>query len=253
MLVLCHGLGEHSGRYAEFCDRLFASGIGSLRFDLRGHGLSGGARGHVDRFTDYLDDLECVWNHFAPRTPAVPWFLFGHSLGGVVVTEYLLVRAPARPPIKGLLLSSPGFIPSVPVPPWKLRLSNLLLRWLPRLRFSTGIRPEQLTSSDCARRAFRQDPYVFARVSLRWYAEFRSATIDCLERAHELALPLFACVGSKDAIVSPEGTRRLFESVASTDKTLAVYEGMLHEPLNEIDGERVASTMIEWIANHARP
>ena len=56
-MLLVHGLAEHSGRYERTGRLLAEAGIDVTAFDLRGHGGSGGRRGDVERWTDYLDDI----------------------------------------------------------------------------------------------------------------------------------------------------------------------------------------------------
>jgi alpha-beta hydrolase superfamily lysophospholipase len=80
-VVLCHGVAEHSGRYTRLVEHLIAAGVSTLRFDLRGHGASSGQRGHVDGFTDYLDDLDAALAQLDGHAAREPWLLFGHSMG----------------------------------------------------------------------------------------------------------------------------------------------------------------------------
>lgn len=245
-VVLCHGIGEHSGRYQRFIEQLAAHRIASVCFDLRGHGRSSGTRGHVDSFADYVADLACVIDHSTQQLPEPPRFLFGHSMGALVAVEYLLAHS-ERCNARGLLLSSPGLLSTHPVPRYKALISSALLPILPRFRFRTGIRPWHLSADPRAHIALLADPHTHGRVSLRWYAEYQQAAANCMARAHEIRLPTYVCVGEADPVVSPEGARRFVEAVSHDDKTLCVHAGLLHEPLNEATGERVGAAMVEWI------
>ncbi len=245
-LAPCHGIGEHCGRYARFIAHLLEAGISTLSLDLRGHGASDVRRGHVEAFSDYLDDLHSVLSHFAGVRRDEPGFLFGHSMGAVAVTNYLLRRVSSRP-IQGLVLSSPGFTPAVVVPRIKRRLASWLLPLAPRLRFTTGIRPDQLMSERDAHRAFAADPFTYSKVSLRWYAQYQQATQACFDRAAELALPLYVFVGAGDTVVAPSGARRFVDVVASSDNTLRVWDGLLHEPPNEREGDHVGCAIVDWL------
>jgi alpha-beta hydrolase superfamily lysophospholipase len=249
-LVVCHGIGEHSGRYARFVSRLSEAGISTLSFDLRGHGASAGRRGHVNVFADYLDDLHTALAYLADVAPDEPWFLFGHSMGAVVVTQYLL-RCVSPRPIQGLVLASPGFVPAVAVPRYRTLLGACLLPLAPGIRFTMGIRSDQLTSDPDAQRAFDRDPMTYSKVSVRWYTEYRLASQTCLARAAELALPLYVCVGAADSVVAPSGARRFVDSATSSDKTLRVWDGLLHEPLNERAGDDVGRAIVDWLLERA--
>lgn len=245
-VVLCHGVAEHSGRYARLVEHLIAADVSTLRIDLRGHGASSGQRGHVDRFTDYLDDLDAALAQLAKDPAREPWFLFGHSMGAVVVTQHLLGRVSPRP-IHGVILSSPGFVPAVPIPRYRQLLGACLLPFAPRLPFELGITAHQLTADPNAQRARDTDPLVFSKVSVRWYHEYRSAAEQCLARAAELRLPLYVCVGAADNVVAPSGARQFVDTASSCDKTLRVWDGLLHEPLNEHVGDAVTAEMVAWL------
>src|SRR5690606_39465992 len=86
-LILIHGAGEHSGRYAHIGETCMKENIGIIAPDLRGFGKSGGPRGHVNHFSDYIDDLEILINLFKKRYESAPLFIFGHSLGGLIRSE----------------------------------------------------------------------------------------------------------------------------------------------------------------------
>lgn len=100
-----HGLKDHGDRYAPFAEKLVHAGFGASTMDMRGHGRSGGQRVAVDRIDDYLDDLEAFVKLVKARDPGVPVFVFGHSLGGLIVALYATERAPS---IDGVVLSGPG-------------------------------------------------------------------------------------------------------------------------------------------------
>src|SRR5262245_5086694 len=85
-VAIIHGYGEHIGRYDQVGKALAARGLTVRGIDFRGHGQSSGARGHIQRFDEYLDDLAAL----AARCPERPLFLLAHSMGGLVAAEYLL-------------------------------------------------------------------------------------------------------------------------------------------------------------------
>ncbi|MGC4069726.1 MAG: alpha/beta hydrolase [Polyangiaceae bacterium] len=253
LLIVCHGICEHSGRYLGLLESLSERGIGSVRFDLRGHGRSTGSRGHIDRFDLYLEDLDsvvrwatsqCVCDH-----GALPTFLLGHSMGGVIVSRYL--QQFGSEGCRGLILSSPGFRASVEIPSYKRALLRLLLPWMPGLRLPTGIPVEGLTSDLGEQRRYREDTQIGSRVSLRWYVEFTREGARALERAPALTLPIYAFCGSEDKVVRPDAVRQFVESTLSSDKTFKIWDGLRHEPLNERLPERdaVTQSVAAWITS----
>ena len=86
VLVIAHGIGEHSGRYAHVADYFTKRNLAVWACDHRGHGKSGGKRGHVDNFDDYLADLGQMIRIAKDHSPGVKTFLLGLSLGGLIAT-----------------------------------------------------------------------------------------------------------------------------------------------------------------------
>jgi alpha-beta hydrolase superfamily lysophospholipase len=68
-----------------------------------------------------------------------------------------------------------------------------------------------------------------------------------MSRGHEIRGPLLMLLGSQDPVIDPKTSRTFFERVSSEDKTLLIYPGMLHEPLNEIGREQVIADVAHWI------
>ena len=102
-LLLVHGLGEHSGRWAEPMSHFVARGANVFTYDLRGHGRSGGDRIALDRFDQFYSDI----SELAKATAAVsgrPWVLYGHSLGGLQVAGYLIGDTAPQPNLSATFL-----------------------------------------------------------------------------------------------------------------------------------------------------
>src|SRR5438876_8745643 len=53
-VLVLHGWGDHAGRWRDVGERLRAAGYSSYLLELRGHGRSGGRRGHLSRFSQLL-------------------------------------------------------------------------------------------------------------------------------------------------------------------------------------------------------
>ena len=89
VIVIFHGIAEHGGRYAWLADRANARGIGVLTVDLRGHGRSPGERSYVERFDDYLLDVDALWARARELAQGMPLFLMGHSMGGAIALRWV--------------------------------------------------------------------------------------------------------------------------------------------------------------------
>ena len=246
LLVVVHGLGEHSARYGPLVRALRGHRISVASLDLRGHGRSEGKRGHVDRFDDYVADLGSLLDTVRAENSGCRTFVLGHSLGGVIAARYALDH-PGD--LSGLILSSPGFAARVRVPPYKAWFGRVCSWLVPRLTLRTGIEVEALTHDPEVRAAYRADPLIHGVASTRWYTEFLAAGRRCLAEAPRLELPLLAFHGDADSVVSSAGTELFVKRASSTDKTMTLFPGLYHETMNETESERasVLDHVVTWL------
>jgi alpha-beta hydrolase superfamily lysophospholipase len=252
IVVLCHGVCEHRGRYQRFIERCTTEKLAVISFDLQGHGTSSGKRGHVESFDAYLEDLHQVTQYRDRLSQQLGFrgksFLFGHSMGGVIVTRYLQEQG-GDAGYSGVLLSSAGFVPAVFIGAYKRLLGRFAQSLLPAFRVPTGIAAREITTDIEEQRAYATDPMVTSKVSLRWFREFERAGQVSLRRAAEMTLPLYAFCGSDDRVVSTAAIERFVEAVGATDKTFRCWPGLRHETLNEGPEARelVISALLDWL------
>lgn len=246
-VVLIHGYAEHAGRYGEVIAGFTGAGYECHTLDLRGHGRSEGVRGHVLRFEEYLEDLDLFLDSL-PGT-ALPRFLVGHSLGGLISLAYVLRRPDA---FGGLAVSSPFLLPAMPVPWLKETLATAVSHLAPTVLMDSGIDARWLSHDPAKVEAYVADPLVFKTANPRWFFEARKAQDEILARAGEIRLPALFLLGGADPIAQPERGRQVFERLGSADKRLRVYDGLFHEVLNEVERERVLRDLLDWLAEHVR-
>jgi alpha-beta hydrolase superfamily lysophospholipase len=245
VLVLVHGIGEHSGRYAHVADYLTRNSYALWASDLRGHGKSGGKRGHVDRFDDYLADISRLIRIAQEPAPASKTLLIGHSLGPLIALDYA-EKHPSE--LAGLILSAPAFREIVKVPVWKVLIARTLSPVVPTFTTRTGLDPNLLSHDKEVVRKYVEDPLVHGVATARWFTEYRQAQERVMRAADKLTLPCLIMQGGADGIVDPSMTTNFFKKVASHDKTLKVYEGFYHEILNEPGKESVLADMGGWLS-----
>lgn len=246
-VIVVHGYAEHRGRYAELTARLMAAGFECHLFDLRGHGGSGGALGHVERFDDYLDDLALVVQHV--RRDATPLFLVAHSLGGLIALTYVR-RANAR--VDALAVSSPYLRPAFRVSPLRKLMATIGTRVAPSTAVASGLDPQWLSHDERIVTAYATDPLVFRITTPRWFVETARAQQELLAGAAEIRLPLLMQFGGEDRIADHRRSAEVFERIGSADKTLIPYPGLRHEIFNELARDRVIDDLLAWLRLRAR-
>ncbi len=243
-IVLSHGLGEHSGRYEEIAAYLNDQGYSVYAMDHVGHGNSPGQRGHCDRFADFVGGIREIVDHLVVEAPDLPRILIGHSLGGLIVTHYLLDH---QEEVHGAILSGAAFQVAVEVPWWKESAGRLLSNILPSFSMSNEIDPGALSHDASIIEAYESDPLVHDQVSPRLYTEMTQAMEDALAGAEEIKLPLLILAGREDRIVAPEGSVLFHRDVASEDKELHIFDGMYHEIFNEVERAKVYAVVGAWL------
>jgi len=252
IMVVAHGLGEHSGRYGNLVDYFVPRGYGILALDHRGHGRSSGVRGHVDSFVDYREDLAAFVRQVLRETGREKVILVGHSLGGLIAAGYGL-RYPET--LLCLVLSSPALRTHKPPPRVKAGLGRVLAHVAPRLLMRNEIDPSHISRDAAVVKAYVADPLVHDRVSPRFFVEFLKETERVFQDAGRLSVPLLLLQAGEDFLVSPAASREFFERAGSREKELKVYPGHYHEIFNEPEKEQVFQDMLAWLnkAGVARP
>ena len=248
-MIIVHGLGEHSGRYGHLLDTMAGDRISFFSLDHQGHGQSGGTRGHVNDFSDYVVDIKQYLDDIvSPETAGLPLICLGHSMGGLIAGLFALTH---QPDISALILSAPAFIPGGKIPAIQAAAARIVSRVLPRLTQSNKLDADDLSHDPETVRAYQNDPLVHDRISTRWFVSFMATAEQCLSRAGEITLPLLVFHGTEDKMVSPDGSRKFFDQVKGADKTLKLFGGLYHETMNELpkDREIVLETVADWIRN----
>ena len=246
-VLVIHGFAEHSGRYENVAEALNQADYTVHGVDLRGHGSSEGVRGFIERFEDYLDDVETALTHLSEAHPDTRLYLLGHSMGGLIALGYA-----ARHPegLAGLLLSAPFFGISMPVPGWKKAAAGVLSRLMPKMTLPSGLEPKHLSHDPAVVAAYEKDPLVFTDANARWFTELSTAQEQAPRIARNMRLPLLVQSGGDDRLVDLKATRAVFSAYGGEDKALQVYEGFFHEVYNEVERVRPLNDLVEWLKVH---
>ncbi|MGB4337111.1 MAG: lysophospholipase [Bacillota bacterium] len=245
MVVICHGLGDHSGRYDHVGCFLAGRGHMTFAYDHRGQGKSGGVRGHIERFSDYYRDLNTVLAAIKWRQPQAPVFVVGHSMGGLIALGFAQRHPEA---LTGLVASSPCLALRMQVPPAKRILGRVAARVSPRLALDAGIAAEHLSHDPVVVATYKADPVREPKVTAGFFVEFSQAMEDVTGGAGVLTVPVLIMAAGDDRLCDTSTTVRFHQQVASADKTLMVWDGMYHEIFNEPDKGKVLEVMEQWMS-----
>ena len=243
VLILVHGLGEHTGRYEPVGRWLANRRYALAGFDMRGHGLSSGPRGHTPDYESLLNDVSTFVEQGRLRFPKSPLILYGHSLGGNVVLNFALRR---QADVRAVIAASPWIRVAFEPPRSKLVLAQVLDRVAPAFTQEWGLDTEDLSHDAQAVDAYDQDPLVHGRISARLFVAVSAAGRWALEHAGNFPLPLLLMHGSADQVTSPEATEE-FASRAGRQVTWRRWEGLFHELHNEVSRDEVLSFVVAWL------
>jgi acylglycerol lipase len=245
VLLIVHGLAEHSGRYGNVVNHFVPRGYAVYGLDHLGHGRSDGPRVYLERFQDLLDPLKVFLGRIRDWQPETPIFLVGHSLGGLISAAYLLDQ-PEEP--AGAVLSAPSVKMPGSISPLTLWAGKILSALLPRLGL-VRLEAEGVSRDPAVVRAYRNDPLVFTgKITARMGSELLKTMERVLVEARKINLPLLILQGAADRLVDPLGAQVFFDRVSSVDKTIKVYEGLYHEVFNEPEHDQVLGDVEKWLA-----
>ena len=242
------GFGEHGGRYAHVAAYLLRNSIAALALDCRGHGKSDGLRGHASSMEALVDDVEEFIKLARREYNDVPVFLFGHSMGGNIVLNYVL-RKPVSE-LQGFIASSPWLKLAFEPPGWKLKLGKVMAGIIPRLRQPNGLDSSALSKDKSIVEAYDNDPLVNNLISARLFKVVTEGAEFIQLNAPQIELPGLVYHGTQDRLIEYQATKDLATRVDSV--TWEAYEGVYHEPHNDLEHELVLDNLVKWITGRPK-
>lgn len=244
VILLVHGMGEHSDRYSGFfVDRFLEKNISVVAFDQFGHGRTEGKKGHTPGYDYNLDSIDFMLNKCKELFAGKPCFLYGHSMGGNLVATHILKR---KSEIAGALLSSPMLRLAFTPPSWKLKVGALLRNIYPSFTEATGLNVNDISRDAEEVRKYKEDILVHDKVTINYSIPFFEAGEWALQNAGKLDKKLFIFHGTGDKITDFKATKTYAEKAGSNAK-LKLYEGGYHELHNDLCKKEVLEDMTAWI------
>jgi acylglycerol lipase len=245
VLMIVHGLGEHSGRYLNVVNHFVPMGFAVYGMDHPGHGKSDGTRKYVDRFEDFIDNVKLYFGRIQGWQGDKPIFLVGHSMGGLIGAVYLLDHQAG---LTGAILSGPSVKVPGNVSPVTVFIGKALDALMPKLGLLKTA-PEGVSRDPAVVQAYIDDPLVHkGKTTVRLAAEMLKAMQRVSSDAGKITLPILILQGGADWIVDPSGAKMLYDLVSSADKEIKLYDGLYHEVYNEPEHPKVLQDVEQWIA-----
>ena len=241
-VLILHGFGEHSGRYQALAGRLVAAGIAVHTFDHRGHGRSGGGRGHIQRWAQFRHDAGRMASELADAS--LPLFCYGHSMGGLMVLDYALHGEGPAP--AGVIASAPFLWPEG-VPAWRRALAAVAARLAPTFTESARINASVLSRDPVVVRDYEQDPLVHGEITARLAHEMFGTARRTRAAGAGIRQPLLIVHGEADRLAPAVGSERFFAGVTHPDRTRRTWPDTRHEPHNDLDRDEVITTIRDWV------
>jgi len=245
VLLVVHGLGEHCGRYMNLVNHFVPLGYAVYGLDHIGHGKSDGAREFVERFEDYTDTLSIYHNMVKGWQTGKPIFLFGHSMGGLIASQYLIEH---QAHFRGAVISAPAIKVSDSISQATIIIGKILSVLAPKAGV-LALNAKYVSRDPEVVTAYVNDPLVFGgKTPARLAAELLKTMLRFTATADKITLPLIVVQGGEDKLVDPAGAQMLYDKASSKDKTIKVYEGLYHEVFNEPERARVFKDVETWLA-----
>ncbi|KAL3498512.1 hypothetical protein ACH5RR_041244 [Cinchona calisaya] len=247
ILIIIHGLNEHSGRYSDFARQLNSCNFGVYAMDWIGHGGSDGLHGYVPSLDHVVADTGAFLEMIRLENPGIPCFLFGHSTGGAVV-----LKAASYPHIEkmleGIILTSPA-LRVKPAHPIVGAVAPLFSLVAPRYQFKGSHKKGIPVSRDpAALLAKYSDPLVYTGpMRVRTGHEILRISSYLMRNFKSVTVPFFVLHGTADRVTDPLASQDLYNEAASEFKDIKLYDGFLHDLLFEPEREEIAQDIIDWM------
>ncbi len=244
VVMVIHGLAEHSQRYDHLAEALNKAGFSLYAIDLPGHGRSDGMRGHIDSFNDFHDAALKLYNKVTAENIATPVFIVGHSMGGLITSRFLLDH---QHKFNGALLSGAAIESPQEPPAWQVSLIKGVAKLFPKARVlaldASGISRDKTVVDN-----YMQDPLVSKdKLTANFLVEMTNTMERVKAEINTVSIPLMVMHGTGDNITAPSGSEFVYNRCASSDKTLKLYEDLYHEIFNEPEQAHVFEDMIDWL------
>ncbi len=245
VIVLVHGMGSHSSRYANFVvPKLIENNYSVVAFDHFGHGKTKGKRGYCPSVEAVLGSVSAIIEKARNLFPNKPIFLYGHSMGGNVVVNYALRK---NDDLKGVIATSPFLKLAFNPPVWKMKMGKFLRNICPKMTLNGGLDETKISRIPEEVQNYKNDKMVHGDVGLVFALDFIETGKWAIENAEKLQIPMFLAHGTDDGLTSFEASKEFSEK--SKLVTFKGYENAYHELHNDLCRDEFINDVLNWLEN----
>ncbi|WBX76305.1 lysophospholipase [Tenacibaculum ovolyticum] len=242
VVIIVHGMGEHSGRYQHVAKKLTDNNFGVIAFDHFGHGKTQGKRGHNPGFDNVLESISKLINKTKEVFDNKPLFLYGHSMGGNTVINYTLRKEST---LTGVIATSPMLKLAFDPPAWKLSLGKIMQRIAPSITLGNELDANDISRDKGEVKKYINDPLVHDKISPNFSLSFIDSGEWAIQNASSLKTPMLLLHGTGDKIIDFKGTKAFANN--SKKAKLKLYEGGYHELQNDLCKEEMLQDVVNWL------
>lgn len=243
IIVLVHGLGSHSGWFSNVAEKLVESDYGVYALDLYGHGKSLGQQGHINSWDDFRGNLDYFCQWVKSQYSEQSLFILGHSLGGLIVLEYILRLSPA---VNGIIIMAPA-LGKVGISRFKIMAGKLLSWVYPRFSLDIGIADEASSHYESIILAYNNDPLRHSIATARFSQEYFKIAQWVEDNCSNLSIPILVLQGDEDIVTPAETTRDLFAKLPEIDKQYKEYKEGYHDLHHDLCEEILIKDIKKWL------
>ncbi|MBB6285599.1 MULTISPECIES: alpha/beta hydrolase [unclassified Pseudomonas] len=272
LLMLSHGMAEHSGRYARLAEALCGAGFGLYAPDQRGHGRTAdegtlGLYAEKDGWNKVVGDLASLNQHIGQQQPGLPIILLGHSMGSYIAQAYLLHHSAS---LNGAILSGSNFQPVALYRAARLiaraerlrqgvRGRSALIEFLSFGSFNKAFKPNRTAFDWLSRDPVEVDKYIndplcgFRCTNQLWIDLLGG--LQQISKASNLVqidpgLPILVMGGECDPVSEGKRLKSLADALREAgcqNLQLNIYPQARHEVFNETNRDEVTADVLAWL------
>ena len=243
VIALVHGLGEHINRYDHLAAFFNEKGYAVIGFDHRGHGQSEGKRGFTPNVDAMLDDIGLLLKNVDEKYAGVPVYLYGHSMGGNLVLNYVLRR---KHGVAGAIVTGPWILLAMKTAKVKIFMGKLMRNIYPGFTESNGLDVKHISTDASEVKKYAEDPLVHDKVTASLGIGLMESGEWLNEYAKDTPIPLLLMHGGGDQITSPAASENFAKRVGG-DVTFKKWDGFYHEIHNEKEQGDVFEFTLQWL------